>query len=44
MFPHDMLDGPQAALIAECFTTRLRYSGISLGYQFASVTFGGPPH
>ena len=25
--PHDMLYGPQAALIAECFTPRLRYSG-----------------
>ena len=25
--PHDMMYGPQAALIAECFTPRLRYSG-----------------
>jgi MFS family permease len=40
--PHDMLYGPQAALIAECFTPRLRYSGCSLGYQLASVTAGGP--
>jgi MFS family permease len=40
--PHDMLYGPQAALIAECFTPRLRYSGSSLGYQLASVTAGGP--
>ena len=40
--PHDMLDGPQAALIAECFTPRLRYSGCSIGYQLASVTAGGP--
>ena len=31
--PHDMMYGPQAALIAECFTPRLRYSGASLGYQ-----------
>ena len=31
--PHDMLYGPQAALIAECFTPRLRYSGASIGYQ-----------
>ena len=30
--PHDMMYGPQAALIAECFTPRLRYSGSSLGY------------
>jgi MFS family permease len=40
--PHDILYGPQAALIAECFTPRLRYSGCSLGYQLASVTAGGP--
>jgi MFS family permease len=29
--PHDMMYGPQAALIAECFTPRLRYSGASYG-------------
>ena len=40
--PHDMMYGPQAALIAEAFTPRLRYSGSSLGYQFASVIAGGP--
>ena len=40
--PHDMMYGPQAALIAECFTGRLRYSGASLGYQLASVIAGGP--
>jgi len=34
--------GPQAALIAECFTPRLRYSGSSIGYQLASVIAGGP--
>ena len=34
--------GPQAALIAECFTPRLRYSGASIGYQLASVIAGGP--
>jgi hypothetical protein len=34
--------GPQAALIAECFTPRLRYSGASIGYQLASITAGGP--
>ena len=37
-----MLYGPQAALIAESFTGRLRYSGSSLGYQLASVIAGGP--
>jgi MFS family permease len=39
---HDMMYGPQAALIAECFTPRLRYSGSSIGYQLASITAGGP--
>src|SRR5437899_6507335 len=34
--------GPQAALIAESFTPRLRYSGASLGYQLASIIAGGP--
>jgi MFS family permease len=40
--PHDMMYGPQAALIAECFSPRLRYSGASLGYHLASVIAGGP--
>jgi MFS family permease len=42
LVPHDMMYGPQAAMIAECFTGRLRYSGASLGYQLASVIAGGP--
>ena len=42
LVPHDMMYGPQAALIAESFTSRLRYSGSSLGYQLASVIAGGP--
>jgi MFS family permease len=42
LIPHDMMYGPQAALIAEAFTPRLRYSGASLGYQFASIIAGGP--
>ncbi|AHY45902.1 Major Facilitator Superfamily [Rubrobacter radiotolerans] len=32
--------GPQAAMYAEAFATRVRYSGISLGYQGGSI-FGG---
>jgi MFS family permease len=36
------LYGPEAALIAESFTPRLRYSGTSLGYQLASIIAGGP--
>jgi metabolite-proton symporter len=42
LIPHDIQYGPQAALIAEAFTPRLRYSGSSLGYQLASVIAGGP--
>jgi MFS family permease len=40
--PHDLMYGPQAALIAESFTPRLRYSGSSVGYQLASIIAGGP--
>ena len=40
--PHDLMYGPQAALIAEGFTPRLRYSGASIGYQLASIIAGGP--
>ena len=39
---HAFVYGPQGALIAECFTPRLRYSGTSIGYQLASITAGGP--
>jgi metabolite-proton symporter len=42
LIPHDMMYGPQAALIAESFTGRLRYSGASLGYQLSSLIAGGP--
>jgi MFS family permease len=42
LIPHDMQYGPQAALIAEAFTPRLRYSGASIGYQLASIIAGGP--
>ena len=42
LIPHNIQYGPQAALIAESFTGRLRYSGASLGYQLASVIAGGP--
>ena len=42
LIPHDMQYGPQAALIAENFTPRLRYSGASIAYQLASITAGGP--
>ena len=42
LIPHSMQYGPQAALIAEAFTPRLRYSGASLGYQLAAIIAGGP--
>jgi metabolite-proton symporter len=42
LIPHDLQYGPQASLIAENFTGRLRYSGASIGYQMASVIAGGP--
>lgn len=42
LIPHGMVYGPEAALIAECFTGRLRYSGASLGYQLSSLIAGGP--
>jgi MFS family permease len=39
---HDIMYGPQAALISETFGTNVRYSGAGLGYQLASVIAGGP--
>jgi MFS family permease len=42
LIPIYMQYAPEAALIAEAFTPRLRYSGSSLGYQLASVIAGGP--
>jgi metabolite-proton symporter len=38
---HDAMYGPQAAYFCELFSTRVRYSGASLGYQLASVLAGG---
>ena len=35
-----MMYGPQAAFFAELFSTRMRYSAASLGYQIGSI-FGG---
>ena len=33
--------GPQAALLAELFSTEVRYSGASLGYQLGAILGGG---
>jgi MFS transporter, MHS family, shikimate and dehydroshikimate transport protein len=38
---HDAMYGPQAAFFAELFSTGVRYSGASMGYQFGSVLAGG---
>ncbi|GAA4066684.1 MFS transporter [Nonomuraea soli] len=37
---HAAMYGPQAAFIAELFSTRLRYSGASMGYQLAGIAGG----
>ncbi|MEJ1979136.1 MAG: MFS transporter [Acetobacteraceae bacterium] len=42
LIPHGLQYGPEAALISENFTPRLRYSGSSIGYQLASILGGGP--
>jgi MFS family permease len=42
LLAHDVMYGPQAALIAESFAGRVRYSGASLGYQLSSIFAGGP--
>lgn len=39
---HGAMYAPQAAFFAEMFATRMRYSGASLGAQFASVAAGAP--
>ena len=39
---HDIQYAPQAAFIAENFPGSRRYSGVSLGYQLAGITAGGP--
>ncbi len=35
-----MMYGPQAALLAELFSTQVRYSGASLGYQMGAILGG----
>src|SRR5215204_6382919 len=38
---HASVYGPMSAYFAELFGTRVRYSGVSLGYQLASIIGGG---
>ncbi|WP_432014475.1 MFS transporter [Streptomyces cucumeris] len=37
----DMVFGPQAALVAEQFDARVRFSGVSTGREFGGAIFGG---
>jgi metabolite-proton symporter len=39
--PNSLTYGPQPALFAELFSTELRYSGASLGYQLGAILGGG---
>jgi MFS family permease len=39
---HACLYAPMAALISERFSTRVRYTGATLGFQLSSLTAGGP--
>ncbi|MEU1672352.1 MFS transporter [Streptomyces roseifaciens] len=39
---HGGMYAPQAAFFSEMFATRMRYSGASIGAQFASVAAGAP--
>ena len=38
---HGAMYGPQAAFLSELFGTKVRYSGVSVGYQLASIVAGG---
>ena len=42
---HALMYAPQPAIMAEMFPTRMRYSGVSLGYQVTSIVAGSrrPP-
>ena len=37
---HGVMYGPQAAMMAELFPTRIRYSGASIAYQLTSIVAG----
>ena len=38
---HGAMYGPQAAFLSELFGTKVRYSGVSVGYQLSSIVAGG---
>jgi uncharacterized membrane protein len=37
---HALMYAPQPAMMAEMFPTRMRYSGVSLGYQVTAIFAG----
>jgi MFS family permease len=37
---HSFMYAPQPAIMSEMFPTRMRYSGVSLGYQVTSIVAG----
>jgi hypothetical protein len=41
VFGHAAVYGPLAAFYAELFPANIRYSGVSIGYQAASILLGG---
>ncbi|TWF75662.1 sugar transport protein [Pseudonocardia hierapolitana] len=40
VFVHALMYAPQPAMMAEMFPTRMRYSGVSFGYQMTSIFAG----
>ncbi|MET1756833.1 MFS transporter [Novosphingobium sp. RD2P27] len=40
MIVHALMYAPQPAIMAEMFPTRMRYSGVSLGYQVTAIVAG----
>jgi MFS family permease len=40
MVVHALMYAPQPAILAEMFPTRMRYSGVSLGYQVTAIVAG----
>ncbi|WP_461024458.1 MFS transporter [Thalassiella azotivora] len=38
---HGAMYGPQSAFFSELFGTKVRYSGVSIGYQLSSILAGG---
>ena len=41
---HGLMYAPQPAIMSEMFPTRMRYSGVSIGYQVTAIVAGLHPH